>query len=290
MNYTMNISSLLGKKKICIVDVGAAGGLAKRWRAIDSILKVVAFEPDSRSNPINKKNTIIVNKAAASFEGSSTLYMTEKPRCSSLLMPNMNFIKRFPDPQRYQVIHEMKVQCTTVDLVLSHNNLDMDFIKLDTQGTELDILLGSKQSLSNCLGIEVEVQFQPLYINASTFDMIHQFINQFGFELYDLRRTAFMRRVDLPLPQKKGQLIFGDALYFRDWKSIEEDHHKLLKLAILLLTYGYADVVFEITENSQRLTAEEKLALNYFCMNLKQNRDIIATRKDTMVGTSFGID
>lgn len=286
----MNISSLLGKKKICIVDVGAAGGLAKRWRAIDSILKVVAFEPDSRSNPINKKNTIIVNKAAASFEGSSTLYMTEKPRCSSLLMPNMNFIKRFPDPQRYQVIHEMKVQCTTVDLVLSHNNLDMDFIKLDTQGTELDILLGSKQSLSNCLGIEVEVQFQPLYINASTFDMIHQFINQFGFELYDLRRTAFMRRVDLPLPQKKGQLIFGDALYFRDWKSIEEDHHKLLKLAILLLTYGYADVVFEITENSQRLTAEEKLALNYFCMNLKQNRDIIATRKDTMVGTSFGID
>ena len=39
----------------------------------------------------------------------------------------------------------------------------VDFIKLDTQGSELDILHGAGSLLDNCSGLQLEVMFSPLY-------------------------------------------------------------------------------------------------------------------------------
>jgi hypothetical protein len=42
------LSQLLGGELISIADVGAADGLAKRWRPIAPVLRIMAFEPARR--------------------------------------------------------------------------------------------------------------------------------------------------------------------------------------------------------------------------------------------------
>lgn len=288
------ILNLLNTHSICVVDVGAADGLAKRWQSIASLLKVIAFEPDARSTLCGDEKSlseiIIVPKAAAAYEGIRKLFLTRKPRCSSLLRPNVAVIKRHPDAQRYDVIGETMVECTTVDNVLKQHNFAMDFIKIDTQGTELEVLKGSEKSLKNCIGIEVEVEFQQLYEGASVFREIDAHVNQIGFELLDLRRTYFLRNVNNTTEQQKGQLIFGDALYFRDWHTFELDREKLLKQAILLLTYGYADIVIDMTLNAKSFSVEDREILQIFCRNLSPLSVMVGQRKDTFIGTGYQLN
>jgi FkbM family methyltransferase len=284
------LSQLLGGELISIADVGAADGLAKRWRPIAPVLRIMAFEPDSRSEAGGDAGlgaqSIVVPHAAGASAGKAELFLTRKPRCSSLLPPNPAVVGRYPDAGRYDVVGKTMVSCTTVDAALASAGVAMDFIKIDTQGTELDVLRGAEGSLQTCLGIEVEVEFQPLYTGAAPFRDVDAWASGHGFELFDLRRT-FFTRADAPagVPQDKGQLVFGDALYFRDWRTVG-DRVRVLKLAALMLTYGFADVVTEIARQCPLLSAADHDALRNLCAALRPIA-APADRKDRFVGTGL---
>ena len=173
---------LLGRRAITIADAGAAGGIAKRWRPLAPALRIVAFEPDGRSDvPTSEAEVVLVRKAAAAFTGIATLYMTRKPRTSSLLRPNVELRKRYPDPERADVVGKLQVACTTIDAAFAELGIDgPDFIKIDTQGTELDVLKGAERALATCLALEVEVEFQPLYEGAALFRDIDAYVSGFG--------------------------------------------------------------------------------------------------------------
>jgi FkbM family methyltransferase len=52
---------------------------------------------------------------------------------------------------------ELKLECTTLDEVIEQENLALpDFIKMDTQGSELDILAGAKKALKTAKLIYLE--------------------------------------------------------------------------------------------------------------------------------------
>ena len=51
-------------------------------------------------------------------------------------------------------------------------NYDIDFIKLDAEGADYEILQGAKKSLNQCLGIVVECQFFERYLNTKSFSEI----------------------------------------------------------------------------------------------------------------------
>ena len=284
------VTNLLAGERICIVDVGAADGLAKRWGSIAGCLHVVAFEPDSRSDATHDSaigaEVTVVPQAASSEKGVGTIYLTRKPRCSSLYEPNMDIVNRYPDSERYDVLQTSQVDCTTIDIVMQEMSIDMDFLKIDTQGAELDCLRGAQESLHNCLGIEVEVEFQQLYTGASVFRDIDAYIARYEFELFDLRRTFFPRLVLEGIDQVKGQIIFGDALYFRHWPSLGKSD-QLLKLATLMLTYGYADVVLEIIKNSQVLGHRDRQLLLELTQHLTPVSAGGADRKDRFMGSGL---
>lgn len=285
------LCNLLDDERICLVDVGAAGGLAKRWWAIARALHVVAFEPDARSNaaydaPPQAKVTV-VNRAAGADERDAQLYLTRKPRCSSLYVPNRDVVKRYPNPERFDVLGTSVIACTTVDDALARVDVQMDFIKIDTQGTELDVLRGAKRSLATCLGIEVEVEFQQLYAGSAVFRDIDAYISECGFEIFDLRRTFLTRdSATIPISQRKGQLVFGDALYFPNWESVAS-RKQIIKLAALMLIYGFADVVLEIVRGCPLLSDSDRTALALICAGLRPAPDIDAARKDRFVGAGL---
>jgi hypothetical protein len=133
----------------------------------------------------------------------------------------------------------------------------VDFIKVDTQGSELAVLEGSRGILaSSVFGLEVEVEFAPMYHGQPLFSDLDSFVRQFGFQLFDQRCGYWKRDAGKKYGGPRGQLIFADALYFRTpqslgeiLKRIDEESRrksKLLRALSVCMLYGYLDYAFEL--------------------------------------------
>jgi hypothetical protein len=93
---------------------------------------------------------------------------------------------------------------------------------LDTEGSELDILMGAENTLSRTLAVELEVAFYEFHEGRPLFSDVDQYLRGLGFSLYDLdtyRHTrSALPALDVPYtcPSTYGQLLWGDALYIKD--------------------------------------------------------------------------
>ena len=64
-----------------------------------------------------------------------------------MLEPNREFLDRFPHAGRFYVLSTQSIAVDTLDTqIREHGVDDVDFIKIDTQGSEIDILKGGKKT------------------------------------------------------------------------------------------------------------------------------------------------
>ena len=61
-----------------------------------------------------------------------------------------------------------------------------DFVKIDTQGSELDILKGSKESISQCSLIYLECPIVEYNLNAPSLKEYIDHLNSINFVPYDI--------------------------------------------------------------------------------------------------------
>ncbi len=215
-----NIKDLLKEQKVGIIDVGAAGGLEPRWLPYEPYLKTFAFEPDERSAKALPPNIEVFSVALYSEDDTKTINLCRKPRTSSLYLPNVDLLKRYPSVERFDVLAQESVQTTTLDKALANNPGPFHFLKLDVQGTELEILRGGVDTISkSLLGAEIEVEFVPLYENAALFGNISEFMTSMGFEFIDFVRLSKWERDSY---RGLGQCAFGDALFLKSPETLVE--------------------------------------------------------------------
>ncbi len=89
------------------------------------------------------------------------------------------------------------VEAVTLDYL--YNKLafpNIDFIKIDVQGAALDVLQGGIHCLKeNTLGIEVEVEFSPIYDKQALFSDVDSFIRgNLGLQLQDISQNHWKYR------------------------------------------------------------------------------------------------
>ncbi len=235
-----------------IVDIGAAGGLDQRWRKNLPNLTAILFEPDPESyvrlQSISGERDIICNTALYSSQTTLDFFVCRDSECSSIYRPNRSLLEHFPQAERFDIVKTSAVPVDTLKRQLFKAGVARtDFIKLDVQGAELDILQGTDSFLPTTLGLQIEVAFQEIYSKQPLFHQVHQYLTERGFALIDLQKTYW----SLNLPQfssdyNKGQLIFGDALYFRLPQSLLSDDkfnpNDLSRAIMLYLCYGYTDL------------------------------------------------
>lgn len=105
---------------------------------------------------------------------------------------------------------------------------DVDFIKIDTDGHDFQVVEGAQQLLARkqLLGAYVEVRFHGRQSDkANLWRNIDRLLCENGLSLFSLRTSAYSRAA-LPGPLEEvkgrcrpsacGQLNWGDALYLRD--------------------------------------------------------------------------
>ncbi len=210
------LNKFLGELKIGLIDVGASGGLEPRWCSIQRNIKAFLFEPDERSHQELRSSDYVeevfpVGLGASEIKAS--LNLCRKPGVSSLLSPRHPFLSRFTDAKRFDVIKQEEIKLSTLDKCLLARRLDCDFIKIDTQGTELDILHGGATLLDSAIiGLEIEVEFIQLYENQPLFGDICAHLESKGYEFIDFVNICRWERDGFTL---FGQAVFGDGLFLR---------------------------------------------------------------------------
>ncbi|MBD1996777.1 FkbM family methyltransferase [Leptolyngbya sp. FACHB-541] len=192
--------------------------------------------------------------------GELTLYVTQNPACSSLYSPNEAFLARFVGlPEMVNLDFTTELEATTLDTFCQQEGIEeIDFLQLDVQGAELQVLEGASQIVKNSvLAIQTEVSFSELYINQPLFSEVDTYLRSFGFALFDFDLDAArrVRRIS-PIQAKRrpGQLLWADAFYLCDpIKDIEnvrlQSPENLLKLACIADILGFADYALELLEH-----------------------------------------
>lgn len=243
-------------RKLIYCDIGARWGLGHPWSALRESLKCVSFEPDTVEHalllttlaPGDACHPLALYSRAAELD----LHLTRSRGCTSIYAPNMEFLKNFPDSARFEVEKTVRIHAVTLDDLYSAGTVpDLDFIKVDVQGAELDILQGGRRLISErVMGIEVEVEFAPMYTGQPLFRDVDRHLAAEGFQLQDLRRNYWKLKGAEKRGALKGQVIFGDALYFRPIADViricmaltlEEGRGKLESCLIMATAYGYLD-------------------------------------------------
>lgn len=177
-----------------LLDVGARGGLQNKWRVYSKIapLRAVFSEPDANEIPKLQKTGTVLPVALGRVSGMQPLYITKDPACSSLLKPSRDAL-RSARRNQMRVVAEISVEVRRADVALKMFGIpNLDFIKIDTQGAELDVLEGLGDQIDSVCGIEVECAFLPLYEGQPVLDEIIRFLKGRGFVLAAIKPNGLI--------------------------------------------------------------------------------------------------
>ena len=253
----------LGLGALNIVDVGARWGACESWFRLSPLGRLVGFEPDSEEcSRLNCHANHACDQffpyALGKVDGDGLLHVTRQPACSSLFPPSEFMRERFPTLRSdMEQVGECLVPITRLDTWAKTAGVNrIDLIKIDTQGGELDVLLGAGELLNECLAIEAEVMFSPLYIGQPLFSDIDTFLRQHGFTLWRLSNLAHYAESPSEIlsntsmvhfdystvnhPIGSGRLVWANAIYFKD-RSAVSDRRSILALAALMEAAGELD-------------------------------------------------
>ncbi len=239
--------NVLGLKACTLVDIGARGGVDERWCLLGDRLVVIGFDPDrdecARLNASVKQGRIkFLPMALSNRSGKEMFHLCRTGGTSSFYPPNDLFLKRFPQANRFDVLETREVAIDTLDNVLAGVNVRaVDFIKIDVQGSERNVLEGSHKTISGAFGVEIEVEFSELYKGQPLFSDVDCLLRDSGYVLFGLK-PYYWKRTDLPC-KCTGQIVFADALYLKDPIALDQvpgNPAAALAICILYRKFDYA--------------------------------------------------
>lgn len=242
-----------------ILDVGASmvEGPDHYAPLVDrGLAEVIGFEPDAeqfaRLQASGREHYRYLPYALGTG-GTQTFHVAHFPGCSSLLPPNPAWVDRFTaigatgPHANFRVTHTVPVETHRLDDL--PDVPAPDYIKLDIQGVERDVLSHGARTLSSTVVIESEVLFGPLYEGQGDFADLTLLLREQGFQLLELRDVhrcvvAPFLTENTPFPSR-GQWMWADAVYVRRWEDLSSwTEPQLLKAAAILHeVYAMYDLV-----------------------------------------------
>lgn len=219
------LARLLDDAQLQLVDIGARGTPPPPLARLAPHSHLVAFEPEAEeaarlegAAPSAWHKRTLVTDAVASEGDQATLHVTAHPGMSSLLPPDPYVVDRYWKSAAFQVVSRQEVSTTTLDAAAArHGFVDACYLKLDTQGTELDILRsGERLVKESVVGLYVESLFQPFYAGQSLFADLDVFLREHGFVLVDMRPWFMRGRDHAQHTYSRRQPVWAHCVYLRD--------------------------------------------------------------------------
>jgi FkbM family methyltransferase len=218
-------------ERLRLIDVGAMGGVQEKWRPHLESITPVLFEPNpDEAEKLRARFTyaLVVEAALSNVVGRRNLVITENPTCISLRNPNQEFFSNYDVRPHLRVTGTQEVDCTRYDVLHRQGFVPTpDAIKLDVQGCEYEVLLGFGALLQDCLGIELETHFYPIYREQRLLHEIIALLGEYGFVLRKLEQNK-MDNFD-------GDVVEVDA-FFTQPRAVVRSYNPVQRRKFDLLT------------------------------------------------------
>tara|TARA_B100001094_G_C18062275_1_gene735668 strand:- start:165 stop:1067 length:903 start_codon:yes stop_codon:yes gene_type:complete len=254
MKVLSRLNAFLKKRKIKFnyVDVGAREDISNIWKKLEDNINVFGFETDL--DELKRLKNKFPSRTYYEFglwskEEDLKLYITSDASSSSIYKPNLNENKKYKI--KYHECRNLKkvvnVKCKKMDQLLTTTP---DFIKIDTQGSEYEIIKGARKLLtSNCPLISLETWTRDVYKNSPTMDKTISLMREYGYEILDMELCASEKHKTNFRTISK-QTISGYEITFGK-KNIEmiKDLNSKIKYVLLLDLFGYKDMAINLNEN-----------------------------------------
>lgn len=255
LNWALNdispLEEFLNLNPITLVDVGARDGFLGEVEGLKKHINYFGFDADEEEcnrlneNPPQGFNSFsmlpyFVGKSKESLD----FHIYNSPGDSSSYLPASEFVKKFRPS--FGVNKSVNVKPVNLsDIFYTEKINSVDLLKLDTQGTELDILKSAKNDFNKFLLIEAEVEIFEMYEGQPLIGEFVNYMNQQGFDVLYINRV-FQTRSNYNGPSR-GQITFCDILFAkRDEYYCYYSDVDLAKHAILLANYGHLDIAHDI--------------------------------------------
>jgi Methyltransferase FkbM domain len=269
-----------------LVDIGCSGGIDRRWRRMGRRLRAIGIDPDLREiERLKGKETnpaITYLNAFAGIGAEHPFSIRRKGRPDFERDPHDRL-----STHRYREPGNVKLEALTdkakrsanlwalallanpnapvvvPDYLNSVGVTSLDFLKIDVDGKDFDILNSFDRTLSDLrvLAVGIEVRLWGSHVETDgTFHNVDRFMKAQGFEVFNLslRRystsalpSRFVGRA--PGATELGRAHHGDALYVRDLggggydefaKALAGD--KILNLALIFAIFDLPDCAAEV--------------------------------------------
>lgn len=229
--------------EINYLDIGSKGGVQGWFNLIKENLNTIPFDAES-------------DEALFNFKGKKNFYLTEIETCSSLFKPNKELIF-YEDELSRQKYTKKEIAVDTLSNKLKDFKNKIDLIKIDTQGSEYEIIEGGLDRISNDKPfLFLETWTYPYYENIKLFDEIIFLLRSINYEIY-LTDISASARIDLTSKFKEnfGQrrhtgfnLFMGPSLKYLSEINNEQD---LIKKSFILFVHDLLSFSYKILENTK---------------------------------------
>ncbi|HZQ01805.1 MAG TPA: FkbM family methyltransferase [Reyranella sp.] len=285
------VADALGGERFNLLDVGCSGGLDARWRAFGASLRALAIDASvAECERLRKAETNPDIEYVAAFAAGGTTKKIDPTRsqASDLILAireRLSFWRtlqlresrlataEIEDKLRHNAWELTQLADATKptvvpDLLASKGWTDVDYLKIDIDGSDWEVLqsFAGRLVTLGVLGVQLEVNF--VGTEAPTEHAFHntdRFMRGQGFELFrlDVRNyssRALPARYVWPTPAEtvSGRPWQGEAYYARDavMSPGALPAGKLAKLAAIFSLWGVPDLAAELLVAERRALAK----------------------------------
>jgi FkbM family methyltransferase len=261
------------REPFVVIDVGVQGGENPRWHLLGDYLIVHGFDAieevvrSLQSQNCDNANRVYHWAAVGSVDEERTFYFNAADPCSS------SFYAQGDDRfglQANRIKQPRRVRVRRLDTLLAEDKIPKaDFLKIDVEGFEKEVLLGASTLLNSVLGVETETNFNvsPTY-RQSHFCEIHEVLLAAHLLVFDMNfnrvpRHSFqeaLSRIGITLAADQdtiGRPATFNVLFCRDLIG-ETDHpenytsrcepvgiDQIIKTMIIYELYGLIDIALD---------------------------------------------
>lgn len=201
----------------CVLDVGANTGGYRNFLREDVGYQglILSFEPISKHVEILRQlaekdsKWFIYGFALGNEDSDKQMNSMKRGNFSSFLEPDQTIISIANNVVEEKEKVAIKKLDSIIDILKEEHLINNIYLKMDTQGYDLEVVKGAENTLPQVLALQTEMSLKNIYQNMPSFMESYEVLSQKGYEItgmFPIFRDSLLRIAEFDCVMINGAL------------------------------------------------------------------------------------